>query len=44
MSLGYVLTILGAEHVLKENLEAIGQLLNVQPCHAEVLVGLGADG
>ena len=44
MSLSYVRTILGPQHVLKKYLEAIWQLLNVKPCHAEVLIGFGADG
>ena len=43
MSLGHVCTIVGAKHVLEQDFEAVGQVLDAETCQAEVVVSLIAD-
>ena len=43
MAIGDVRTVLGAEHVLEENLQGVWELGNSESFHAEVLVGLSAN-
>ena len=43
VSIRDVCTVVGAKHVFKQNLQAVGQGLNPESCHAEVVVSFVSD-